>query len=54
MSWVQEPIIIGHFSSQPQEGVLPENWEPLEFKGTDIRTVYTHISALFVKKYAHS
>ncbi len=35
--------IIGHFSVSPQEGQLPEGWEPLLFDKIDAHTSYHHV-----------
>jgi hypothetical protein len=43
VSQAKELITVGHFSVLPQEGLLPEFWQPLEFKEVDVHTVYTHI-----------
>lgn len=40
-----EQIIAGNFSGQPENGSLPDNWEPLLFDGIEKHTIYTHIFA---------
>jgi hypothetical protein len=35
--------VVGHFSALPQEGRLPEGWEPLEFEKIKEHTRYLHL-----------
>lgn len=38
-----EQMVVGDFSGQPQDGILPDFWEPLVFDNVDKHTVYTHV-----------
>ncbi len=39
----EHSLVVGDFSGQPEAGILPAYWQPLEFSGVDIHTAYTHV-----------
>ena len=41
--WTTEQIVVGDFSVQPVEGILPDHWEPLLFDDIENHTTYKHV-----------